>query len=76
MLLLQRSDDKWLASCHIMAHTTVTFADSYLMANIEFRNKACTLGKYYSYTEVIFACARIYICVQAYIRCVMFLQWL
>ena len=33
---------------------TVTFADSYLRANIEFRNKACTRGKYYSYTEVIF----------------------
>ena len=33
---------------------SVTFADSYLTANIEFRNKACTLGKYYSYTEVIF----------------------
>ena len=32
----------------------VTFADSYLMANIQFRNKACTLGKYYLYTEVIF----------------------
>ena len=32
----------------------VTFADSYLRANIEFRNKACTRGKYYSYTEVIF----------------------
>ena len=29
----------------------VTFADSYLTVNIEFRNKACTLGKYYSYTE-------------------------
>ena len=52
----------------------VTFADSYLAANIESWNKACTLGKYYSYTEVIFACVRIYICVQAYIRCVMFLQ--
>ena len=32
----------------------VMFADSYLTANIEFRNKACTLGKYYSYTGVIF----------------------
>ena len=32
----------------------VTFADSYLRANIEFRSKACTRGKYYSYTEVIF----------------------
>ena len=30
------------------------FSDSYLTANIEFRNKACILGKYYSYTEVIF----------------------
>ena len=26
----------------------VTFADCYLRANIEFRNKACTRGKYYS----------------------------
>ena len=33
----------------------VTFVDSYLTTNIEFRNKACTLGKYYSYTEVIFS---------------------
>ena len=32
----------------------VTFADYYLRANIQFRNKACTRGKYYSYTEVIF----------------------
>ena len=32
----------------------VTFADSYLRANIEFRNKACTRGKYYSYTSVYF----------------------
>ena len=32
----------------------VTFTDYYLRANIEFRNKACTRGKYYSYTEVIF----------------------
>ena len=34
--------------------TTVTFADYYLRANIEFRNKACTHGKYYSYTGVYF----------------------
>ena len=54
----------------------VMFADSYLTANIESWNKACTLGKYYSCTEVIFACVRIYICVQAYICCVTFLQWL
>ena len=33
---------------------TVTFADSYLRANIEFRNKACTRGKYYSYTKLYF----------------------
>ena len=38
----------------VMCIGTVTFADSYLRANIEFRNKACTRGKYYSYTEVIF----------------------
>ena len=30
----------------------VTFADYYLRANIEFWNKACTRGKYYSYTGV------------------------
>ena len=33
---------------------SVTFADSYLSANIEFRNKACTRGKYYLYTGVHF----------------------
>ena len=32
----------------------VTFADYYLGANIEFRNKACTRGKYYSYTKLYF----------------------
>ena len=32
----------------------VTFADSYLRANIEFKNKTCTRGKYYSYTSVYF----------------------
>ena len=32
----------------------VTFADYYLRANIEFRNKACTRGRYYSYTGVYF----------------------
>ena len=38
----------------ISAHVTVTFADYYLRANIEFRNKACTRGKYYSYTKLYF----------------------
>ena len=38
----------------------VMFADSYLAANMESWNKACTLGKYYSYIEVIFAYVRIY----------------
>ena len=33
---------------------SVTFADSYLRANTEFRNKACTRGKYYSYTKLYF----------------------
>ena len=33
---------------------SVTFADSYLGANIEFRNKACTRGKYYSCTKLYF----------------------
>ena len=33
---------------------TVTFADSYLAANIESWNKACTFGKFYSYTELYF----------------------
>ena len=46
----------------------VTFADYYLRTNIEFRSKACTRGKYYSYTGVKFSVVRIYICVQAYIR--------
>ena len=38
----------------ISSYIYVTFVDYYLRANIEFRNKACTRGKYYSYTEVIF----------------------
>ena len=46
----------------------VTFADSYLRANIEFRNKACTHGKYYSYTSVYFMLPLFFIFVQAYIR--------
>ena len=36
------------------SYLVVTFADSYLRANIEFRNKACTRGKYYSCTSVYF----------------------
>ena len=32
----------------------VTFADYYLRANIVFQNKACTRGRYYSYTGVYF----------------------
>ena len=48
---------------------TVTFADSYLTANIEFRNKGCTLGKYYSYTGVIFgAFIFIYVYRHIYVR--------
>ena len=37
-----------------MSYIYVTFADYYLRANIEFRNKACTRGKYYSYTKLYF----------------------
>ena len=44
----------------------VTFADSYLMANIEFRNKACTLGKYYSYIGVYLTCSYLYMCTGIY----------
>ena len=36
--------------CVVLIPSTV----HYLTANIESRNKVCTLGKYYSYTEVIF----------------------
>ena len=47
----------------------VTFADYYLRANIEFRNKACTRGKYYSYTEVIFVLVIfIYVYRHIYVR--------
>ena len=38
--------------CYTVRYVFVTFADSYPRANIEFRNKACTRGKYYSYTGV------------------------
>ena len=42
---------------------------SYLRANIEFRNKACTRGKYYSYTEVIFVLSIfIYVYRHIYVR--------
>ena len=53
----------------------VRLADSYLRANIEFRNKACTRGKYYSYTVCISCCSYLYMCTGIY-TCVMFLQWL
>ena len=33
---------------------SVMFADYYLRANIEFRSRACTRGKYYSCTGVYF----------------------
>ena len=39
---------------NIVPEVNVTFADYYLRANIEFRNKACNRGKYYSYTGVYF----------------------
>ena len=54
---------------------TVTFADSYLRANIEFRNKACTRGRYYSCTVCISCYPYLYMCTGIY-ACVMFLQWL
>ena len=41
----------WLGVLPGFAHC---HPDSYLTANIEFRNKACIRSKYYSYTEVIF----------------------
>ena len=47
----------------------VTFADYYLRANIEFRNKACTRGKYYSYTKLYFVLfAFIYVYSHMYVR--------
>ena len=47
----------------------VTFADSYLRANIEFRNKACTRGKYYSYTKLYFVLfVFIYVYSHMYVR--------
>ena len=49
--------------------TGVTFADSYLRANIEFRNKACTRGKYYSYTKLYFVLfVFIYVYSHMYVR--------
>ena len=50
----------------------VTFADSCLTANIEFRNKACTRGKYYSNTGIIFgALIFIYVYRHIYVRYVL-----
>ena len=47
----------------------VTFADSYLRANIEFKDKACTRGKYYSYTGVYFMLSLfIYVYRHIYVR--------
>ena len=47
----------------------VTFADSYLRANIEFENKACTRGKYYLYTSVYFMLSSfIYVYRHIYVR--------
>ena len=52
-----------------MSHMSVTFADYYLRANIEFRNKACTRGKYYSYTELYFVLfVFIYVYSHMYVR--------
>ena len=49
--------------------TIVTFADSYLRANIEFKNKACTRGKYYSYTNLYFMLSVfIYVYRHIYVR--------
>ena len=47
----------------------VTFADYYLSANIEFRNKACTRGKYYSFTELYFV---LLIFIYVYRRCLLY----
>ena len=55
------------------------FAVSYFGANIESWNKACTLGKYYSRTDLVFLCSHLYMFVQSYtcvLRRDMFLQWL
>ena len=47
----------------------VTFADSYLRANIEFKNKACTRGKYYLYTSLYFMLSVfIYVYRHIYVR--------
>ena len=48
---------------------SVTFADSYLTVNIEFWKKACTLGKYYSYTGMYLACSHLYMCTGIYTLC-------
>ena len=40
----------------------VSFAISYLMVNIEFRNEACTHGRYYSCTVYISCVSYLYMC--------------
>ena len=50
-------------------YRSVTFADYYLRVNIEFRNKACTRGKYYSYTKLYFVLfVLIYVYSHMYVR--------
>ena len=49
----------------------VTFADSYLRANIEFRNKACTRGRYYSYTKLYFVLF-VFIYVYSHMYCLLY----
>ena len=57
------------ASLQNCCNTLVTFADYYLRANIEFRNKACTRGKYYSYTKLYFVLfVFIYVYSHMYVR--------
>ena len=51
---------------HSCSFLTVTFAISYLVANIESWNKACTLGKYYSRTVVFSSVSYLYMCTVIY----------
>ena len=60
---------EWTIETDLLKNTIVTFADSYLRANIEFWNKACTRGKYYSYTKLYFVLfVFIYVYSHMYVR--------
>ena len=58
----------WFPERRRPLYECVTFTDSYLRANIEFRNKACTRGRYYSCTVCISCYPYLYVYRHIYVR--------